>query len=56
MATIKQVSELAKVSVATVSRVVNGSAWVAEATQQRVKDAMAQLSCQPNITAETCAL
>ena len=55
MATIKQVSELAKVSVATVSRVVNGNAWVAEATQQRVKDAMAQLGYQPNITARALA-
>jgi len=51
MVTIKQVSELADVSVATVSRVVNGNRWVAENTRRRVRDAMEQLGYQPNTVA-----
>ena len=55
MATIRQVSELAKVSVATVSRVINGNAWVADSTQRRVRDAMEKLGYQPNISARALA-
>ncbi|MHA7879324.1 MAG: LacI family DNA-binding transcriptional regulator [Saccharospirillum sp.] len=55
MATIREVSRHAQVSVATVSRVVNGSKWVAETTRQRVLDAMAELGYQPNAFARSLA-
>lgn len=48
MSTIEQVALLAKVSVATVSRVVNNSAYVSEATRQRVEEAIKKLNYQPN--------
>lgn len=55
MATIREVSRHANVSVATVSRVVNGNKWVAESTRQRVLDAMAELGYQPNSFARSLA-
>lgn len=55
MATIKEVSLLAGVSVATVSRVANGNRWVAVETQQRVKEAMKELGYQPNTSARALA-
>ncbi|MFG1497549.1 LacI family DNA-binding transcriptional regulator [Saccharospirillum sp. HFRX-1] len=55
MATIREVSKHAQVSVATVSRVVNGNKWVAEATRQRVLEAMAELGYQPNSFARSLA-
>lgn len=55
MATIREVSKYAQVSVATVSRVVNGNKWVAEATRQRVLDAMQALGYQPNSFARSLA-
>ncbi|GAB7220671.1 LacI family DNA-binding transcriptional regulator [Vibrio comitans] len=55
MATIKEVSELAKVSTATVSRVINGHAYVKEANKQRVYDAMKILDFQPNASAQALA-
>lgn len=48
MSTIEQVALLAKVSVATVSRVVNNSARVSEDTKVRVLDAIEKLNYQPN--------
>jgi len=48
MSTIEQVAFLAKVSVATVSRVVNQSARVSQETKQRVLDAIEKLNYQPN--------
>ena len=48
MSTIEQVALLAKVSVATVSRVVNNSAKVSENTRNRVLDAIEKLNYQPN--------
>lgn len=48
MSTIEQVALLAKVSVATVSRVVNNSAKVSEDTKTRVLDAIEKLNYQPN--------
>ncbi|MEZ4633136.1 MAG: LacI family DNA-binding transcriptional regulator [Deinococcales bacterium] len=48
MATIKEVSQQAKVSPATVSRVLNGTAPVNALTRQRVLKAVKELAYQPN--------
>lgn len=48
MSTIQQVASLAKVSVATVSRVINNSAGVSEKTRQKVEQAIERLKYQPN--------
>ncbi|MEX1057627.1 MAG: LacI family DNA-binding transcriptional regulator [Natronospirillum sp.] len=55
MATIKQVSKQADVSVATVSRVLNGTQWVAPSTRARVTAAMEALGYQPNSSARALA-
>lgn len=55
MATIRQVSKQADVSVATVSRVLNGTQWVAPDTRARVTAAMAALNYQPNSSARALA-
>ena len=55
MATIYEVSELAGVSLATVSRVLNNSGRVAEATRKRVEDAMRELGYRPNSIAQSLA-
>lgn len=55
MATIYEVSELAGVSLATVSRVMNNSGKVKESTRKRVLEAMAQLDYQPNSFAQSLA-
>lgn len=55
MATIYEVSKLAGVSLATVSRVINNSGKVAAATRKRVEDAMRQLGYQPNAIAQSLA-
>lgn len=56
MTTIRDVAELAKVSVATVSRVLNNRATVSPQTRQAVEAAMAQLSYQPNANAQALAV
>lgn len=48
MSTIQQVASLAKVSVATVSRVINNSAGVSDKTRQKVEKAIERLKYQPN--------
>ena len=48
MSTIQQVASLAKVSVATVSRVINNSAGVSDKTRQKVEQAIERLKYQPN--------
>lgn len=53
MATIKQVAELAEVSTATVSYVLNGTGTVTAATRRRVLDAVAQLNYQPSHAARS---
>lgn len=53
MPTIREVSRLAKVSVATVSRVLNGTVPVAEGTKQRVLEAVQELNYQPNTFARS---
>lgn len=45
---IRQIAELARVSIGTVSHVLNGSATVHEKRRQRVMDAVEQLGYQPN--------
>jgi len=53
VATIKDVAVRAKVSVATVSHVVNGTRKVAPATIQRVRQAMKELDYHPNAVAQS---
>ncbi len=55
MVTIKQVSELAGVSSATVSRVINNTDTVKEKTRQQVLDAMAKLGYRHNVIAASLA-
>jgi len=55
MATIYEVSELAGVSLATVSRVMNNSGKVAPATRKKVEDAMRELGYRPNSIAQSLA-
>jgi len=49
LATINDVAEKAGVSVATVSRVINGSANVSPETLEKVKQAIAELNYRPNL-------
>jgi LacI family transcriptional regulator len=49
--TIARVAQEAGVGVGTVSRVINGSASVSEATRRRVLDVIAELGYEPNATA-----
>lgn len=55
MATIYDVSQLAGVSLATVSRVMNKNANVSEKTRLKVEAAMAQLDYKPNTFAQSLA-
>ena len=55
MATIYEVSKLAGVSLATVSRVTSNNALVSEKTRQKVLDAMEQLGYRPNSIAQSLA-
>ncbi|HJC99706.1 MAG TPA: LacI family transcriptional regulator [Candidatus Dwaynia gallinarum] len=50
---IKDVAREAKVSIATVSRVLNGIEVVNEETQKRVRDAVEKLGYRPNIIARS---
>jgi LacI family transcriptional regulator len=54
-ASIKDVSELAGVSVKTVSRVLNGQPYVREETREKVEKAMRELGFRPSIAARTLA-
>lgn len=51
MATIKDVAGLAGVSTATVSRVINQTAWVEPVTRERVEKAMRELNYHRNAAA-----
>jgi LacI family transcriptional regulator len=55
MATIYEVSKLAGVSLATVSRVINDSGKVSEKTRQKVLAAMKELGYRPNTIAQSLA-
>ena len=52
MATSEQVAQLAGVSRATVSRILNGSAHVSPDTDARVRAAIAKLGYEPNVVAQ----
>ena len=51
MATIKDVAKRAKVSIATVSRVINETGYVGPDLEERVHEAISALGYQPNIMA-----
>jgi len=51
--TMRDVAELAGVSIQTVSLVVNGKAQIGEATRARVQEAVAQLGYIPHVAAQT---
>jgi DNA-binding LacI/PurR family transcriptional regulator len=53
MATIEDVAKHARVSIATVSRVLNGSAGVGDETRKRVEAAIAALDYRPNPAARS---
>ena len=55
MATIYEVSELAGVSLATVSRVLNNNTRVSEKTRTKVTNAMVELGYRPNSIAQSLA-
>ncbi|WP_111978887.1 LacI family DNA-binding transcriptional regulator [Algibacillus agarilyticus] len=55
MSTITEVSKLAGVSLATVSRVMNGTENVREATKEKVLAAMKELGYRPNAAARSLA-
>jgi LacI family transcriptional regulator len=55
MANIYEVAELAGVSLATVSRVINRGTTVTDKTRQKVLSAMKQLGYQPNSIAQSLA-
>ena len=55
MATIYEVSKLAGVSLATVSRVINNNTPVREATRVKVLEAMDKLGYPPNSIAQSLA-
>ena len=55
MATIYEVSKLAGVSLATVSRVTNNNTRVSDKTRKKVVDAMAELAYRPNSIAQSLA-
>ena len=50
-ATIKDVAKLANTSTATVSKVMNGSYSISQATIDRVHEAMKELNYHPNLRA-----
>ena len=56
MSTIHDVAELAHVSIATVSRVVNQHPSVSEDTRLAVRQAIEQLNYQPNANAKALAI
>ncbi len=55
MATIYEVSKLAGVSLATVSRVMNNNARVSDKTREKVESAMQALGYRPNANAQSLA-
>ena len=56
MSTIRDVADLAQVSVATVSRVLNSHSSVSDKTRASVQMAIARLNYQPNANAQALAV
>lgn len=56
MSTIKDVAELADVSIATVSRVLNGTSYVSPDLETRVLQAVRKLNYHPNVLARSLRL
>ena len=54
MVTIADVARYAGVSVATVSRVINGSDKVTEKTKEKIEKAIAEIGYRPNALEEIC--
>ena len=52
-ATMKDVAKLARVSVSTVSHVINKTRFVSDLTRQRVLKTMAEVSYYPNVVAQS---
>ncbi len=52
MVTIRDVAAAAGVSIATVSRVINGTGYVSQSARERVLEAMRSLAYQPNAMAQ----
>ena len=55
MTTIRDVAAEAGVSIATVSRVINGTGYASEEARRRVRAAMRKLAYHPNAIARDCA-
>ena len=53
LATIKDIARQAGVSIATVSRVINGNAGVGEAARENVRNAMREMNYYPNTVARS---
>ena len=53
VATMKDVAKFARVSVSTVSHVINKSRFVSDSTRQRVLKAMAEVTYHPNVVAQS---
>lgn len=53
MTTIKEVAKEARVSIATVSAVVNGNKFVSEELRQRTEEAIVKLGYRPNRSARS---
>ena len=53
---IYDIAKLSKVSIATVSRVINGSDRVSEKTKKKVEDVMAAYGYKPNVFARSLNL
>jgi LacI family transcriptional regulator len=53
MATIRDVAKIAQVSISTVSRVLNGTAFVNDEVKKRVEEAMQELAYQPSPAARS---
>lgn len=53
MASIKDIARLSGAAISTVSRVINNSGYVSEATRERVEKAIAELDYRPNAGART---
>ena len=56
MATIKEIAELAKVSIGTVDRVIHNRGRVSKETEKKIKAIIDELNYQPNFFAKNLKL